>query len=260
MKKLRIWLRKIIKTRAFHLCIIATIILILIAFAYTTIEKYEQEGEKEMPFEVSKINVISSVYGEEIEGLTPEEQATNRWNLNVGQNNDFYLYIEKNNSYKGRTQEAIESVLIENFETNKKAEKGTIKIYKPEENSDKDLLKNSKENEVEKLEYIGSPESKVKSMQMSNQGDLIYFRIANKNITKYSSNDEEINYNQLLNKAGIKEEELKIQIKFDMQIRLVSGKIFRTTVDTEVPVSGVVEQGTTSGEIIDVNKLIFKRD
>ena len=122
------------------------------------------------------------------------------------------------------------------------------------------MFKNEGENEVQSVEFIGEKESKVKSMQMSNQGDLIYFRVANNNLARYSSNDDEINYNQLLNKAGIKEEELKIQIKFDMQIRLVSGKTFSTTVETEVPINGVVDQGTVSGEIIDVNKLIFKRN
>ena len=67
MKELRKWLRTIVKTKIFHICIIILIIAVLISFAYVRIAKYDEEGEKEMPFEVSKINVISSVTGENVQ-------------------------------------------------------------------------------------------------------------------------------------------------------------------------------------------------
>ena len=275
MKKIRKWFRKLVKTKVFHICVIIAIIAALIAFAYITIMKYNVEGEKEMPFEVSKINVISSVTGEnvvdEINSEAPgalnnpemeqtPEQSQARWDLNVSQNNDFYIYIEKNENYNGRTEEIIDTVTIDNFEINKNTQKGENKIYKPDEKSEKELFKNAYENEVDKIEYVGASESKIKNLQMSNQGDLIYFRYTNKNVGRYTSNDEELNYNELFQKIGMKEEELKVKVKFNMAIKLTSGKIFRTTVDTEVPVEGVVEKGTSSGEIIDTNKLIFKRN
>ena len=255
MKKIRRWLRNLVKTKAFHISIIVIIVLALISFACITIIKYNKKGETKMPFEVSKIEVISSVTGEET-----GEQTTDRWHLNVSQNNDFYIYIEKNNEYKGRTQEAIESVVIDNIEISKNNPQGENVIYKPDAESEKEIFKNVDQNKVEKIEYMGAPESKVKQMQMSNQGDLIYFRFTNKNIAKFVSNDEELNYSEILKKLGTKEEDLKATIKFDMTIKLASRKEFKTTVNTQVPLQGVVEKGTSSGEIIDVNELIFKRN
>ena len=59
-----------------------------------------------MPFKLSKISLISSQ-----EGI--DKQATDtKWAFDVSQNNDVYIYIEKNNSYS--KTEAIKSVKIEN--------------------------------------------------------------------------------------------------------------------------------------------------
>ena len=253
MRKFKKALKNLVNNKIFHITVIAIIIIAIIAFAVVVILKYEAEGEKELPFEISKINVISSSSGESIEGEA-------RWNLNISQNNDFYIYVEKNNDYKGRQEEVISSIQIENFEIEKQKDVGENKIYKPDAVSEKELFKNSEENEVEKLEYKGAPESNVKKLEMSNQGDLIYFRFTNKDIKAFSSNDEELNYGDLLKKADIHEEEIKATVKFDLIINLVSRKSFKTTITAELPVQNVVEEGTSSNEIINVNELIFKRN
>ena len=64
--------------------LIATIIALLIL-------KYNVEGEDNLPFELSKIMVISTAEGNDIEG----EQTENKWNLKLSQNNDIYLEISK---------------------------------------------------------------------------------------------------------------------------------------------------------------------
>lgn len=122
------------------------------------------------------------------------------------------------------------------------------------------MFKNVGNNEVQSIEFTGEKESKVKSMQMSNQGDLIYFRITNKDLARYTSNEDELQHSELLKKCELFEDEIKMHAKFDMQIKLDSGKVFKTTIETDLPVAGISDQGTASGEIIDVNKLIFKRD
>ena len=122
------------------------------------------------------------------------------------------------------------------------------------------MFKNVGNNEVQSIEFTGEKESKVKSMQMSNQGDLIYFRITNKDLARYTSNEDELQHRELLKKCELSEDEIKMHAKFDMQIKLDSGKVFKTTIETDLPVAGISDQGTASGEIIDVNKLIFKRD
>lgn len=82
------------------------ITIIVIAFLFFTlgiiILKYSVEGETNMPFELSKIAVISSS-----EGI--DKQATNiKWAFDVYQSNDVFLYIDKNKNY-GKT-EMIQSV------------------------------------------------------------------------------------------------------------------------------------------------------
>ena len=70
---------------------IAILILIIVVLL---ILKYQVEGEKNMPFELSKIMVISTA-----EGISKEENQTS-WNLNIVQNNDIYIEISKNKNYK----------------------------------------------------------------------------------------------------------------------------------------------------------------
>ena len=56
--------------------------------------QYEVEGDKSKPFNLSKIVVVSTAEGMESDGK-------NKWNFKVFQNNDVYLYIDKNENYHG---------------------------------------------------------------------------------------------------------------------------------------------------------------
>ena len=60
-----------------------------------------------MPFKISKISIIESVEGIENQGT--EE----KWNFNVNENNDIYIYLEKNSAY-GKT-EIIDSVELKDI-------------------------------------------------------------------------------------------------------------------------------------------------
>ena len=83
------------------------IIVIILFIAGVISLKYNVEGEANLPFELSKISIISSVEG------TDNEDAQNKWNLTVNQNNDIYLYIKKNDNYKNT--EIIQSIVLDNF-------------------------------------------------------------------------------------------------------------------------------------------------
>ena len=50
--------------------------------------RYQVEGESNMPFKLTKISIVESVEGIET------ESAEEKWNINVNQNNDIYIYIE----------------------------------------------------------------------------------------------------------------------------------------------------------------------
>lgn len=227
------------------------IIIVSILFALgIVILKYHVEGETNMPFELAKIAVISNS-----EGI--DKQATNtKWAFDIYQSNDIFLYIDKNSAY-GKT-EAIKTVVIDNIqiEANKK---DNIKLYKPDEKEEKSIFKNQEENEIKTLEYKGDIESNLKQLKISNQGGLVALRCSINNLAQYQSNDEEINHHELLKKAGVKEEDLKIKLTFDLTIKLEQAKEYKTTISLDLPVGNIIEEGTTSKEITDVKDFVFKR-
>ena len=112
---------------------------------------------------------------------------------------------------------------------------------------------------VETIEYVGAMESNIKQQKISNQGGIVAFRCSNNNLANYTSNDEEINHYELLKKAGITKEDLKMKITFDLHIKLEEGKEYQSSIYLDFPVEDVIEKGTTSIEITNLKDFIFKR-
>ncbi len=238
--------------KVIHICIIFTIIVGIVFTAIMFILKYDENGEVNMPFFVSKISIISTVEGQDVDN----PQA--KWDLRVNQNNDIYIYVEKNDKYK--KTETISSIIIENFSIEKKSEIGEIKFYK-QSKDEKQLYKNVDENIVDVLEYKGSKTSNSKNLEISNQGGLIEFRCANNNIGTYRSDEDvEINYEKLLKMLNIKEEDLSANIKFDLTIKLDSGKSFKgQDIELTIPNSNLINEGKVGKEIDFLEKIVFKR-
>ena len=244
-------MREIFNKKAFHISMIIVIIVVILFIVGILVLRYYVEGETNLPFELTKITVISNA-----EGI--DEQSENKWDFTINQNNDIYLYIEKNENY-GKT-EVIDNITLTNFRIEKNSEIGEQKIYKPDSNAENVTFQNIQENEVQEIIYTGDLETDIKASKISNQGGLIVLRFANNNIGRYQSNEEEeINHNELLKKIGINEDDLKTKITFDLAINLKSGKTFFSTVSLELPVEGIVENGVTSREITDLDDIIFKR-
>ena len=246
-------IKQIINTKQFHIIMVLFIIFAILFVVGVISLKYNVEGEGNLPFYVSKISIISNV-----EGIDDEEDTTNKWNLSVNQNNDIYLYIKKNNEYKDT--EIIESVRLDNFNIKQNSKIGEIKLLKPDSNIDSVIFKNVTENETDKIEYIGSMDSSIKEMKISNQGGLIVFRYAIKNIGNYISNDDEqINHSELLKKLNVNNDDLKFKVSFDIYINLKERKNYKSNIELELPVNDVVNQGTQSIEDTDLNDIVFKR-
>lgn len=243
-------IRGITNKRYFHIAVLIILLAVILFIVGIIILRYSVEGETNMPFELSKISVISS--GEGID----KEAVDTKWAFDIYQSNDIFLYIDKNDNY-GKT-EIIKSVTLNNIqiESNKK---DNIKIYKPDSEQEKLIFKNSESNIVDSLEYTGDMESDLKNMKISNQGGIIAFRCSLDNLAEYKSDDEEINHQELLKKAGLTNEELKTELTFDLNLNLQSGKEYKTTINLELPIGNVVDEGTTSQEITDLSKFIFKR-
>lgn len=224
--------------KIFNICIVCVIIIVIIFIAMMLILNYDVNGETNMPFTLSKISIVSTVEGKDV------EDESNKWNFDVTQNNDIYVYIEKNSGYS--KQEIISSVKLDNFNINTKPAMGEIKIYKPTVN-ETTLFQNIEENEVTELVFEGSESTDMMNLQISNQGGVIVFRCANNDVGSFVSNDdEEINHKELLKKMNINENDLKAEISFDITIELTSGKKFKTeNVVIQIPNENIVEEGTS---------------
>ena len=75
-----------------------------------------------------------------------------------------------------------------------------------------------------------------------------------------SNEDNEIVYDgTLLNKVGITLEEIKANISFDLTIKTSDNISYKTTISVDLPVGNIIEEGTSSIEINDLNQLVFKR-
>lgn len=245
-------IQQIMNTKQFHIIMVLLIIFSILFVVGVISLKYNVEGEGNLPFYISKISVISNVEGNDI------EDNANKWNLQVNQNNDIYLYIKKNNNYKDT--EIIESVKLNNFIIEQNSKIGDIRLLKPDSNVESVIFKNIAENEVDSIEYIGDMDSSIKEMKISNQGGLVVFRYAINNLGNYISNDDEqINHSDLLKKLNINNEDLKFKFSFDIYITLNGGKVYKSNIDLELPVNDVVNQGTQSMEYTDLENIVFKR-
>lgn len=244
---------QIISKKIIHLCIIIVIIVAIIFTALMFALKYNESGEINMPFKVSKIGIISTVDAQDV------DNNKKKWSLEVNQDNDIYIYIEKNEEYE--KTETIKNVTINNINITKAPTKGNITIYKPSSESTVSMFKNMKDNEATQIDFKGEKKTDIKNLQISNQGGIVAFRCANNNLGIYTSDyGKEVNYDSLLQKLKINNEELKSSIEFDITIELNSNKSFNATFSVDFPADNIVEKGKTEFEITDLDDIVFKRN
>jgi hypothetical protein len=244
-------IRYIIGKRSFHIGMVIVIIAIILFILGMIVLKYNVEGETNMPFQLKKIILISSSEG------VDKEAGENKWAFDINQNNDIYLYIEKNQNYE--KQEAIKTITVDHINVQKQNETGNIKFYRPNISEQEKMFTNKEENLIQSIEYEGAMESDIKNLKISNQGGKVVFRYANDKIAEYVSNDEEINHSELLKKSNITEENLRAKLTFDFMIETEAGKEYKANISLNMPVDGVIENGTASDEITDMSNIIFKR-
>ena len=244
-------IKRFTKTKMFHLCMVIVIIAVILFAVGIIALRYAVEGETNMPFELSKITVISSSEGKD------KVVEASKWAFDINQNNDIYLYIEKNDN--SNKQEIIKKIEINNINVEKNTEKGEIKIYKPTTAEEATIFSNKEENEIQSIIYTGDLQSDLKQQKVSNQGGIIAFRYGLNNVSEYLSQEEEINHSELLKKSNVTEEDLKAKLIFDIIIRLESGKEYKASISLDVPVEGIVEKGTTSIKKTDLSDVVFKR-
>ena len=242
-------------------CIAIGIILIAIIVTGIVSMKYYVEGEKNLPFYLSKITIVSTAEG--VDNKEPETTAENKtnksenkWDFSIFQNNDVYFSIGKNEN----TDELIESVSIENIKITKTPEVGNIQIYMPNSVEGRTFSYNDEYILPEdNLIYRGGSKSNTKTLEIGNQGGIAVIRFSNVGIGDYISNeDEEIKHDgSMLAKKGINVDNLKFEVNFDLAIKM-KNKNYVTNITLNMPCGGnLIEEGTTSEEITE--GFIFRR-
>lgn len=215
--------------------------------------KYEVEGDKNMPFNLSKIVIVSTAEGVETKGKS-------KWNFNIYQNNDLYFYIDKNNNYLGDNT-YIEKVRIENIQITKAPEVGEIKAYMPNSTDGRVYSYDNIYIIEEKLEYKGAAKSNSQTLEIGNQGGNALIRFTNTNLGEYSSDKDKqiIHDGTLLNKLKLKQENISFTVSFDIVIE-VQNHQYRANINLDLPYGNIIEEGTSSFEKIDMSDVIFKRE
>jgi len=261
--------------------VIISIIAIIIFVALFIVVRYQVEGEKNMPFNLGKIIVISSastspdtdvqdnnvdteVGGEaenaenvETEANVQEEESY-LWKEKVIQTNDVYIYLDKNEDFK--EDEVIKNVIIKNIQILKNVNLGKIQVYMPN-SLDEELYKYTNDFLVNStLTYKGASVDNKKTLEIGNQGGCICLSFANVGVGVYKSNEDEVIEQGafILEKMNVADEDLKFKVSFDLIIE-VSDKSYKGTVTLDLPAGDVVGKKESHVEITDFENVIFKR-
>ena len=232
------------------------ILLTIIIIVFIIVLQYQLEGEKNMPYKLSKITVISTAEGVQNQENTEE---TAKWNLSINQNNDIYFFVDENEGYS--KDKIINSFTIQNIQVTKAPTKGTIKAIMPSSVDGRLFINEDSYIVEDKLEYIGGKVSNPKTLEIGNKGGSAMLRISNSDIGKFiSDTDEEIVHDgKLITKAEATLEEIKFKVSFDIIMKI--DKInYKARVNLELPYGDICQDGKTSYEITDMKDIVFKRE
>ncbi len=240
------------KKRTIHICIMAFIIVMIILTAVFFMIKYNVEGETNLPFCLKKISIISTAESDIV------QDDLENWHAGILQENDIFLSFEKNDDYK--KEDTIKSIKLENIQINKTNEKMQIKMYRPKTNTF-DYLYNEDYLFQDNIEFVGAKDTNIEVWQIKNQGANIGFSIAVDNLGEYkfSLNEKVPSDGKLLEKAGLKTEDIEFSINFDLIIETGRGNKFKTNISLRLPAGNILEEGVSKYEDTDLNNIVFKR-
>ena len=234
-----------------HICVILGIIVLILIIAGIIMLRYQVEGETNLPFELSKMIVVSTAESNEIEAV-----ADTKWNFSVNQYNDIYLEIQKNDEYTKNIN--IKNITFENFVIEKNSGAENIKLYRA--NSEGKVVEDEAHLVGSSLTYKGEKETNLDELKISNQGSIILLRSVNQNVCEVRSNDEEIIHDgTLLAKGNANSEDLNYKLSFDVVIETSRDIKYKGTISIELPTGDAQTQGKTQLEKTDFSDVIFKR-
>lgn len=232
-------------------CLFLVVLAVIFLFVILIMARYEEEGEKQIPFNIAKMLIVSSVNG------VQNTESEHVWDIDVSQVNDIYVYIERNKN----EDETIKEIVFENFKTYPE-NMSNIKIYRPTGELEKLYLYSTEDYKEKSIAFLGTVKDDMKNLEIANIGGMCGFRLSNENLGKFVSDEEteEIIYDgRLLEKIGISNENVKLKLAFDIIIKTDDGINYRGNVVVDMPGDGLIEEGKTTIEINDFENVIFKR-
>ena len=234
--------------------IVLFIIIIAFGSVLAIMLKYENEGEKNMPFVLSEMVVISSV-DETEKAENPENYKRN---IDIHQYNDIYLSFKKNSEFEESA--FIENIMLENMKVETK-EGNIISFYMPNSVEGKRFSYEDNYLINKSLTFKGAMQDNEKALEVGNQGGRILFRVANKNIAEYVSNEEEeiIYDGTLLKKLGLSSENINVNLSFDIVIETNISN-YRGNIEINLPCGDILNQGVCNIDKTDFSDVAFKRE
>lgn len=228
-------------------------ILIAITIVISIVVKYQVEGEKNLPYSINKILITSHAFAKDNEN----KQDGAIWDINLKNDNNVYIYIEKNDK---QTKDTIKTVQLSNFKITKNPKIGNLKIYRPTGELGSNLYEFSEQDYLKsKIIYNGAKVDTLKNLEIRNEGGMIGFRISLEDLGNYTSN-ESVTYNgSLLSQIGISNEDMQFSISFDVIITLDNDVSFIGTYNLDLPCGDIINENEPHIELTDFGDIIFKR-
>jgi len=245
------------RTQKIKFIIAVIVVLIATLFVSISIYNYNKNGEKNMPFQISELIIVSTARKYEGDTQTPIEDDGSIWNFDIVQNNDMYLEIKN----YAKNNEKIKNVKISNINITQNPAKGSIRVYMPNAMEGARYTYTDEYEVKDSLTYRGSEENSYKDLHINRNGGKLGISFSNRDIGKYSSGtDTEVTYDgRMLAKMGYTDDDLKFKISFSLTIELEDGRSYTGTIEADVNCEGLVENGTSQVDIKDFSNVIFKR-
>lgn len=231
-----------------------TILVLLFLFVVIMMIKYEVEGEKNMPFKLSKIIAVGTV-----EGIEKEDNNKKEWDIDIYQNNDILFYIDKNEE-NAAEDELIKSVKISDIKITKAPQKGTIKTYMPNSKAGRPYVYDDQFLVQEKLEYRGGSQSSSTNLEVGSKGGSVKICFSNAAIGNYKSKkDTQLVHNStLLKKINVTNAEISFSVSFNFTIETTKAK-YQAKISLDLPTNNLDEEEKSYFEKTDMSDVVFKR-
>ena len=228
-------------------------ILIAITIVISIVVRYDVEGEKELPYNIEKIQITSH-----IDAKDSGNQTENIWDVNLKEDNNIFIYLKKKDE---TVEDTIKEVRINNFKILENPNIGEVKIYRPTGDLGSDLYKLSEQNYLNsEITYTGAKVDTLKNLEIRNEGGIMGFRVSLENLGNFTSNEGVTYDGKLLSDIGLTNDDIKFKLAFDLNIVLNNDINYIGNIKLDIPIGDIINETEPLEEITDFSGVVFKRE